>query len=98
MQQRAGKGKCDEPFRPLLLKLTVLWLDDDRPAKVAEEKKTPKERPCATECALGDIYAHGKAVLAFAKCTVQGYEGPTTKYTPYTAKLTYGLDEPLPAQ
>lgn len=98
LKQREGKGKCEEPFRALLLKLTVLWLDDDRPSKIADEKKPPRERPCATGCALGDIYAHGKAALVFAKCGVQGFEGPATKYTAYTAKLTYGLDEPLPAQ
>ena len=98
LKQRTGKGKCEEPFRPLLLKLTVIWLDDDHPSKVADEKKPPKDRQCATECGVGDIYAHGKAALFFARCNVQGFEGPATKYSPYTAMLTYGLDEPVPAQ
>ncbi len=98
IKERSGRGKCEEPFRPLVLKLTVIWLDDDHPSKVADEKRPPKDRPCATGCGVGDIYAHGKAALFFARCTVQGFEGPATKYSPYAAVLTYGLDEPVPAQ
>ncbi|HZX94979.1 MAG TPA: DUF2259 domain-containing protein [Myxococcales bacterium] len=98
IKERAGKGKCEEPFRPLLLSLVIHWLDDDKPARVAEEKKPPKDRSCAGECALGGVFAHGKVALVLAKCTVQGFEGPSTHYSPYTARLPYGLDEPLPAQ
>ena len=92
------KSKCDEPFRPLLLRLVVLFLDDDHPARLAEDKKLPTDRPCASACELAGVFAHGKSALAFTKCGVQGFEGPGTKYTAYAGTLPYGLDEPLPAQ
>jgi predicted secreted protein len=87
------REKCEEPFQPLLVKLTVLWMDDDKPARIADEKKPPAARPCASECAVEKIYAHGKAALVVVKCTVQGFEGPAPKYSYYTAQLAYGLAE-----
>ncbi|HXL38933.1 MAG TPA: DUF2259 domain-containing protein, partial [Myxococcales bacterium] len=92
------KSKCDEPFRPLLLRLVVLFLDDDHPARLAEDKKLPTDRPCASTCELAGVFAHGKSALAFTRCGVQGFEGPGTKYTAYAGTLPYGLDEPLPAR
>jgi hypothetical protein len=86
------RARCEEPFAPLLLKLTLFFADDDRPARLAEEKKPPVERPCASGCALDKIYAHGKAALVLVKCSVPGYEGPATKYTAYTGVLPYDLD------
>ena len=93
-----GKAKCDEPFRPLLLRLVILFLDDDHPARLAEDKKLPTDRPCASACELAGVFAHGKSALAFTRCGVQGFEGPGTKYTAYAGTLPYGLDEPIPAQ
>ena len=97
IEQRVAKGKpsCEEPFRPLMLRLVILFLDDDRPARLAEDKKPPKERSCATDCALAGVFAHGKAALAFARCGVQGFEGPGARYSAYTGTLPYGLDEPI---
>jgi len=92
------KAKCDEPFRPLLLRLVVLFLDDDHPARLAEDRKLPTDRPCASTCELAGVFAHGKSALAFTRCGVQGFEGPGTKYTAYAGTLPYGLDEPLRAQ
>jgi len=92
------RARCEEPFAPLLLKLSVLFVDDDHPAKVADEKKPPADRPCAGDCALDKVFAHGKAALVLVKCRVLGFEGPATKYSSYTAMLPYGLDEDLPAQ
>src|SRR6267143_2802072 len=92
------KSKCDEPFRPLLLRLVVLFLDDDHPARLAEGRKLPTDRPCASTCELAGVFAHGKSALAFTRCGVQGFEGPGTKYTAYAGTLPYGLDEPIPAQ
>jgi hypothetical protein len=91
------KAKCDAPFRPLLLRLVILFLDDDHPARLAEDKKLPTDRPCASTCELAGVFAHGKSALAFTKCGVQGFEGPASKYTAYAGTLPYGLDEPLPA-
>lgn len=87
------RAKCEEPFVPLLLKLTVFFVDDDHPARLAEEKKPPSDRPCASGCALDKVFAHGKAALVLVKCSVQGFEGPATKYSLYTGLLPYGLDE-----
>jgi hypothetical protein len=87
------RARCEEPFQPLLLKLTVLWMDDDHPSRMTDEKKLPAGRPCASECALDKVYAHGKAALVLVKCTVQGFEGPEAKISAYTAQLTYGLAE-----
>ena len=87
------RAKCEEPFEPLLVKLTILWLDDDKPARVADEKKPPASRPCASECAIDRIYGHGTAALVIVKCTVQGFEGPGAKYSYYTAQLPYPLAE-----
>jgi len=92
------KSKCDEPFRPLLLRLVILFLDDDHPARLAEDKKLPTDRLCASTCELAGVFAHGKSALAFTKCGVQGFEGPGSKYTAYAGTLPYGLDEPIPAQ
>ena len=87
------RAKCEEPFQPLLVKLTVMWLDDDKPARIADEKKPPSSRPCASECAVDKIFAHGKAALVIVKCTGQGFEGPAAKYSYYTAQLAYPLSE-----
>src|SRR5262249_35590936 len=53
IEERVAKGKstCEEPFRPVLLRLAMFFLGDDRPARLAEDKKPPKDRPCATSCA-----------------------------------------------
>lgn len=90
------RAKCEEPFQPLLLKLSVLFVDDDHPARVADEKKPPPDRPCASECALEKVFAHAKAALVLVRCSVQGFEGPAMKYSSYTSLLPYGLDEDLP--
>lgn len=87
------RAKCEEPFQPLLLKLAVIWMDDDKPSRIADEKRPPAGRPCASECALDRIFAHGKAALVAVKCTVQGFEGPEPKYSYYTSLLSYGLAE-----
>jgi hypothetical protein len=89
------KARCDEPFRPLLLRLVMLFLDDDRPARLAEDSMLPQDRRCASSCELAALFAHGKAALAFTKCGVQGFEGPAAKYTAYAGRLPYGLDEPI---
>ncbi len=34
----------------------------------------------------------------FTSCQVPGGEGPAQKFSAYSAKLPYGLDEPLPPQ
>ena len=43
VKTRKGKapkgGACDEPFAPLLLRLTMYFLDDEKPYVVFEEKK-----------------------------------------------------------
>ncbi|HUJ26736.1 MAG TPA: DUF2259 domain-containing protein [Myxococcales bacterium] len=87
------RAKCEEPFQPLLLSLKVIWMDDDRPSRIADEKKPPASRPCASGCALDKVWAHGKAALVSVKCTVQGFEGPVPKYSYYTSLLPYGLAE-----
>ena len=94
VEQRPAKGKasaCEEPFQPALLKLTISLMGDDRPRKLGEDKTVPKDRPCVTDCELGALFAHGKAVLAFSKCGVKGFEGAASKYTAYTATLPHGL-------
>ena len=95
LQRRAAKGSCDEPYRPVLLRLVIHWLDDDHPARLAEDKKLPRDRPCAGACELAGVFAHGKAALAIARCAVQGFEGPGASYSAYAGTLPYGLDEPL---
>jgi len=102
IEERAASGKgvpaCDEPFRPLLLRLDMVFLDDDKPARLAQDKSVPKDRPCSSGCELAGVFAHGKAAVAFVKCDVQGFEGAGAKYSAYAGKLPYGLDEPLPPQ
>jgi len=90
------KSKCDEPFRPLLLRLVVLFLDDDHPARLAEDKKLPTDRPCASTCELAGVFAHGKSALAFTRCGVQGFEGPGTKYTPTPEPSHTASTNPFP--
>lgn len=96
IKPREARGKCDEPFRPLLLQLTLFFLDDDRPARLAADSALPKDRPCASACELAGMFAHKKSALALVRCTVPGFEGPAAKYTAYAGVLPYGLDEPLP--
>jgi hypothetical protein len=86
-----AKSKCDAPFRPLLLRLSIFFLDDDKPARLAEDKKLPKDRPCASSCEVAGVFAHDNAALAFTRCGVQGFEGASTKYTAYAGKLPYPL-------
>ena len=98
VKARKAAGRCQEPFAPLLLKITVHFLDDDKPARLVEDKRVPKDRPCLTGCALDRIYAHGKAALVFVKCGAPGFEGPASKLVALTGTLPYGLDEELPAE
>src|SRR6266481_2561809 len=86
-----AKSKCDAPLRPLLLRLSIFFLDDDKPARLAEDKKLPKDRPCASSCEVAGVFAHGNAALAFIKCGVKGFEGSSVKYTAYSGKLPYPL-------
>lgn len=95
--RKAAKG-CGSPFKPLLLKAVISFLDDDKPATLADEKKPPRERPCSTGCALDRVFAHGKAALLFIKCGVPGFEGPASKLSTLSGVLPYGLDEPLPEE
>lgn len=97
-RQEARGGKCDEPFRPLLLRLVMFFLDDDRPARLAKDGALPKDRPCASTCDLAGMFAHRKSALAVVRCTVPGFEGPGVKYSAYAGVLPYPLDEPLPAR
>jgi hypothetical protein len=75
-----------------MLRLALFFLGDDKPARLAEEKKPPKDRACATSCTLAGAFAHGKAALMFARCGVQGSEGPATKLSAYAGTLPYGLE------
>jgi len=94
IEERVAKGKssCEEPFRPLMLRLALYFLGDDKPARLAEEKKPPKDRACATSCTLAGVFAHGKAALMLARCGVQGSEGPATKFSAYAGTLPYALE------
>jgi hypothetical protein len=94
IEHRPAKGKaaaCEEPFRPVLLRILVSLTGDDRPRRLGEDKTVPKDRPCASTCELGGVFAHGKAVLTFTKCAVKGFEGAASKYSVYTATLPHGL-------
>jgi hypothetical protein len=96
IEQRPAKGKsaaCDEPFQPVLLRLMISLMGDDRTRRLGEDKSVPKDRPCAATCELGGVFAHGKAVLAFSKCAVRGFEGASSKYNAYTGSLPHGLAE-----
>ena len=89
---------CDQPFSPLLLKVTVFFLDDEKPATLFAERKVPQGRACSTGCALDQIYAFKKSAVVTVKCGAPGFEGPASKLWPVAGKLPYGLDEDLPAQ
>jgi len=94
VEQKSVKGKapvCEEPFKPALLRLTISLMGDDRTRRLGEDKSVPKDRPCVATCELDGVFAHGKAVLAFTKCGVKGFEGASAKYTAYTATLPHGL-------
>lgn len=95
IEERAAKGKssCDEPLRPLLLRLAMFFLGDDRPSRLAEDTALPKDRPCASSCTLAGVFAHRKAAVAFTECKVRGFEGPGTKYSAYAGNLPYALDK-----
>ncbi|HTO97417.1 MAG TPA: DUF2259 domain-containing protein [Myxococcales bacterium] len=92
-REATARNKCDEPFRPLLLRLLLFLLDDDRPKPFAEEKAVPRERPCASSCELSALFSRGKAALALVKCAVPGFEGPATRTTAYAGPLPFALDE-----
>jgi predicted secreted protein len=96
IEQRPAKGKgsaCEEPFRPVLLRVMISLMGDDRPRRLGEDKSVPKDRPCASTCELGGVFAHGKAVLAVIRCAVKGFEGASSKYSAYTGTLPHGLVE-----
>ena len=94
--RKGGKSTCDEPFGPLLIKLVMHFMDDDKPATVAAEKSAPKSRQCVSSCSLGKVYAHGKAALVLVTCVTPGFEGKGESVTPFAKSLPYGLDEDLP--
>jgi hypothetical protein len=94
--RKGGKSTCDDPFGPLLIKLVMHFLDDDKPATIASEKSAPKSRQCASSCSLDKVYAHGKAALVLVSCVVPGFEGKAESTSPFAKSLTYGLDEDLP--
>jgi len=95
---KKGAKPCDEPFQPLLVQMLLHSMGGDKPTKLLDEKKVPKERACVTECSLGSVYAFQKAAVFVLSCGVQGFEGPgTTFYPVVVGKLAYGLDEDLPA-
>ena len=94
-QLPSGTAACDAPFSPLLLKATVFFVDDEKPAVLASERKVPHERACSTGCALDQIYAHARSALVVIKCAVPGFEGPASKPWPITGKLPHALDEDL---
>jgi Predicted secreted protein (DUF2259) len=89
VEERAvrAKLKCDAPFRPVLLRLSVFFLDGDKPARLAEDTKLPTDRACASSCEVAGVFAHGKAALAVVRCGVQGFEGPSSKYSAYAGTL-----------
>jgi len=62
--------------------LVVLFLDDDHPARLAEDRKLPPTVLCST-CELAASSPTASRALAFTRCGVQGFEGPGTKYTAY---------------
>jgi hypothetical protein len=95
--RKGGESTCDEPFGPLLVKLVMSFMDDDKPQTVAAEKSAPKGRPCTSSCSLNQVFAHGKAALVLVKCVTPGFEGKGESLTPFAKSLTYGLDEDLPA-
>jgi hypothetical protein len=94
--RKGGKSTCDEPFGPLLIKLVMHFMDDDKPAAIASEKSAPKTRQCASSCSLDKVYAHGKAALVLVSCVTPGFEGKGESVTPFAKSLPYGLDEDLP--
>jgi hypothetical protein len=94
----AAGSNCDEPYEPLLVKLMLHFMDDDKPARIVSEISTPKDRPCASTCSLDKVYAHRKAALVLVKCGTPGFEGKAETYTAYARPLPYGLDEDLPPQ
>jgi hypothetical protein len=93
--RKGGKSTCDEPFGPLLLKLVMNFMDDDKPRTLGAEKSAPRGRQCTSSCSLDKVYAHGKAALVLVKCVTPGFEGKGESLTPFARSLTYGLDEDL---
>ncbi len=88
---------CDEPMQPLLLQLVIHWMDDDKPFKVLDEKKVPKERACISGCTLGTVFAYEKSALFMLSCTTAGFEGSAQSLYPVFAnKLPYNLHAELP--
>ena len=101
IEARKAAGKeasraCEPPFSPLLLTVTLHWVDDDSPARLLADKKVPKERACLTGCELGRVFADGRTALVLLQCSAPGFEGPETRNVPIAARLAYGLDEDLP--
>jgi predicted secreted protein len=96
VKTRKGKapkgGGCDEPLAPLLLKLTMYFMDDEKPYGVFDEKKLGARR-CVSDCSLRATHARGKAALFGVVCTGQGFEGPAEVLVPVAAKLAYPLDD-----
>lgn len=96
VKTRAGKSpkgaSCDEPFAPLLVKLTMYFMDDEKPYVVFDEKKLAARR-CVTGCAIKSVHAKGKAALFGVVCTEQGFEGATELLVPVAGRVAYPLDE-----
>lgn len=93
---KEGAKTCYQPFSPLLLSLTLYWMDDDKPAKLLAERRVPKDRACLTGCDLGKTFADGTTAIFVLQCGAQGFEGTNSRAVPVAAHLLYGLDEDLP--
>jgi hypothetical protein len=87
---RKKKSRCAEPFKPLLLTISISQTDAE-PLTLLSEKKAPKDRPCTGQCAPRRLYAHGKAVLVMGTCSAPGFEGAGEKLIAVAARLPVSL-------
>ena len=89
---------CEEPFFAQRIKFEVYFTGDQNPFVALDEKRTPTERACVTQCKLGPVFAQAKAAVFLLACGIQGFEGTATSYYPIAAKLPYALDADLPSK
>ncbi len=85
-------GGCPQPgrgMRALRLQVELALVGDNENFRLAEEKSVPKERPCASSCAIRHVYARDKSTVAMVLCLGNG-AGAT--WTPMSGTTELAID------
>ncbi|MBS2024374.1 MAG: DUF2259 domain-containing protein [Deltaproteobacteria bacterium] len=83
---------CDAPFKPILVTVKMIWMDDDKPQTLLADKATPKDRACLIDCEFDQVFALNQSVLVTLKCDAPGFEGAQKQTVAVPVWTRYGLD------